>query len=1464
MECKTCASSAPETARYCSQCGSLLPFGASGSDHSQLPFGFRSPPYFAQRILDAAPLAIVALDPSGRIQYINRFLEELSGRRLAEIAGRDWFDTFLPERDRVRIREIFRTAVTQAPTRGNRNPIVTASGEERDIEWNDELLQDEQGRVAGLIAIGQDVTEQVRAERAARESEERFRKLMEHSTKVIALYDADTRILYQSPSVRDVLGYEPEEMIGRLAFEYCHPDDRPAIRERMPEILSTPGAIGKVELRSRCKDGSYRWLELIATNRLHDPTIRAVVGSYRDISAQKAVEEILRLQEQAIALSLRPILFADGDGCLNSANRAFVRSWGYADTSDIVGRRLTEVCGPPAAVGEILDKLRGDGNWIGELTGTRRDGTPFPIECTAVAIRDDNDRLKSLMISCADITERKRTQETLQLSERRFRKLIENSADAIALYDAAGTILYRVPTATAMLGYRSDELIGQSAFDYCHPDDAPLAKGVLLAVLERPDQPVRLELRCRTKSGSYRWVELVATNQLEEPAVRAIVGNYRDITDRKESEEREAVRLAKLRRLSELSMRMAGEPPSVFTHVVQMIGELFGVKMVCLMVVENEDLAFQAIFANGRATVDHQRCALAGTACGLVASTGKLLIFDRVRERFPDSKIFQEHNIVTYCGFPAVDGKGCVAAVVCLLHDHPREFAEEDQELLRLIGQRVATEVERTRIQTARQRAEAELRNSEERFRTLFESAPIPIVLTDLDGRYSAVNPAFESSTGFSADEVIAKTSVDIGLIAAETLEARAASAALRSHGRVDNLEVLTRTRSGQLRNCLFSSRVVSLGEAPQVLSLAIDITERKQAEAELRTTKERYELVIRGLNEGVWDLNLVTNELTPSERLLEMIGFDRGEISPDLNAWLDLVHPEDRSMVAEQIRRHSARREPYSIRFRHRHKSGDYLWLHGRGQAVWNERGEVIQLAGSVADITSQVEAQQALEASEERFRMLFEAAPFAVTVNGMDGRFTAVNPAFEQLSGYAASEVLGRIPLDLGMGTGSVGVELVVDILERSGRLDYVETTTRTKGGRRRNVLFCCRLVTLGGKRQILSSSIDITDRKRAEEALRTSEQRLAEAQRIAHVGNWHWEIQTDEIAWSDEVYRIFGMTPRSITPHYQTEFLNLAHPEDRSAIIAAVRETLETGRPYVIEHRIRRADGTERIVRENGEVVRDEHGHTIGMKGTVQDITERIAAESQLKLLRDEMAHVARLGMLGELAAGIAHELNQPLAAIANYAFAVESRLARQSEAGRRQAPESNRSIIRRISDQAERGGEIIRRLQAMIRNQPSQRSTVSISRLIDEVLALLAGDLRLAQIDVSVDAPESLPSVMVDPVQIQQVLFNLIRNSIESLRQQSENRRLGIRADLEPESMLRIRVRDSGAGVPADMQPRLFTPFATSKPKGLGLGLPISKRIIEFHGGEICCNAAIDSGFEVCFSLPIADGESCSHA
>lgn len=1460
MECSTCTTSAPATAQYCDQCGRLLSSRTENAVGLQSSLEFHNQPLISQRILDAAPLAVVALDLTGRILSINRFLEELSGYRLAEVVGRDWFDTFLPERDRNRIREIFQMALTQAPTRGNRNPIVTRTGEERDLEWNDEVLADDQGRVTGLVAIGQDVTEQVRAERTARESEERFRKLMEHSSKVIALYDADTRILYQSPSVRDVLGYEPEEVIGRLGFEYCHPDDLPAIRERMPEVLSTPGAIGKVELRSRCKDGSYRWLELIATNRLHDPTIRAVVGSYRDISAQKATEESLRLREQAIALSITPILFADGDGRLSSANRAFVQTWGYAGEADIVGRRLTDVCSPAATAAEVVDTLRRNGSWSGELEGVRCDGSQFPIESTAVAICDDAGQLKSLMISFADITERKRSQDGLQFSERRFRKLIENSADAIALYDAAGTILYRVPTATAMLGYQSDELVGQCAFDYCHPDDAPLARESLQAALERPDQPVRLEFRCRTKSGSYRWVELIATNQLDEPAVRAIVGNYRDITERKESDEREAARLAKLRRLSELSMRMAGEPASVFTHVVQMIGELFGVKMVCLMVVENEDLAFQAIFADGQATVDHQRCALAGTACGLVAATGKLQIFDRVQERFPDSTIFREHKIVTYCGFPAVDGQGCVAAVVCLLDDQHREFSEEDQELLRLIGQRVATEVERTRIQAAQLRAETELRDSEERFRTLFESAPIPIVLTDLNGRYSAVNPAFESSTGFTADDVVGKTSVDVGLIAADTGEA---AEILKSQGRIDNLEVLTRTRSGALRSCLYSARVVNLGEDPQVLSLAIDITERKLAEAELRETKERYELVIRGLNEGVWDLNLVTNELSPSDRLLEMIGFDRGEIAPDLNAWLELIHPEDRPMVAEQIRRHSELHEPYRIRFRHRHKSGSYLWLYGRGQAVWNDQGQAIQLAGSLADITSQVEAQQALEASEERFRMLFEAAPFAVTVNGMDGRFTAVNPAFEQLSGYAASEVLGRIPMDLGMGTGSVSIDAVLDMLERSGRLDHVETTTRTKSGRIRNVLFSCRMVTLGGKRQILSSSIDITDRKLAEEALRTSEQRLAEAQRIAHVGNWHWDIQTDEIAWSDEVYRIFGLTPRSITPHYQTEFLEWIHPEDRSMIASSVRESVETGHPYVVEHRIRRADGTERTVRENGEAVVDEFGVTTGLIGTVQDITERVEAESQVKSLRDEMSHVARLGMMGELAAGIAHELNQPLAAITNYAFALESRLTGDLEAGCHPAPERNRAIVRRISSQAERGGEIIRRLQAMIRNQPPQRSAVSMSRLIQEVLALLAADLRLAQIEVSIDMAEQLPPVMVDPVQIQQVLFNLIRNSIDSLSQQSETRCLIIEVEFERQSMLLIRVRDSGRGVPEDMRPRLFTPFATSKPQGLGLGLPISKRIVEFHGGEICWNAEVESGFEICFSLPVADGESCSY-
>lgn len=646
-------------------------------------------------------------------------------------------------------------------------------------------------------------------------------------------------------------------------------------------------------------------------------------------------------------------------------------------------------------------------------------------------------------------------------------------------------------------------------------------------------------------------------------------------------------------------------------------------------------------------------------------------------------------------------------------------------------------------------------------------------------------------------------------------------------------------------------------GVVQAVVTSFHDVTEVRELLEQVRSREARLRTILDSSPLCVKVVDSDFRLLEINRAGLRLLDADPEDFTPGADVFLPLA-PEYHAVFRQSVADAFAG-QPSCIEY-------EVIGLRGTRRAIEQHavplrdplRPDVITAMLAVSfDVTERRTAEAALRESEERFRVLFEAAPFAVTLNAMDGPFAAVNPAFEQFSGYAAAEVLGRVPAELGMGSRSGDGESTLSRLQRIGRLDNVEAVTRRKDGSVRDCLFSSRVINVGGVRQILSAAIDITDRKRAEESLRTSEQRLAEAQRIAHVGNWYWDRQSDVISWSDEVYRIFGFPPGAFAPRYQEEFLQLVHPDDRPAIEDAVRECLRTGSPFSLEHLVCRPDGGERTVRELGEVLVDAMGTPVGMIGTVQDITERTEAEAQLKLLRDELTHVARVGMLGELAAGIAHELNQPLAAITNYAFTLKSRSEQGTWSDLQQWRIEGLPLLERIGEQAVRGGEIIRRLQALIRNTPSVRTAVPVEKLIHEVLALQSGDLRLAQIEVDVKVPAALPQVLVDAIQIQQVLFNLIRNSIESLRNQPANRRIGIVARRESETMLTICVRDSGAGVSAELQSRLFTPFASSKPQGLGLGLPISKRIVESHGGEIQWNSDVESGFEVRFSLPIAD-------
>ena len=418
---------------------------------------------------------------------------------------------------------------------------------------------------------------------------------------------------------------------------------------------------------------------------------------------------------------------------------------------------------------------------------------------------------------------------------------------------------------------------------------------------------------------------------------------------------------------------------------------------------------------------------------------------------------------------------------------------------------------------------------------------------------------------------------------------------------------------------------------------------------------------------------------------------------------------------------------------------------------------------------------------------------------------------------------------------------------------RFYEVQFRIRRKDGQIRWIEHACQPVKgpHGEFSGLRVSNRDITPRKQAEESLRQSKQSLAEAQRIAHLGNWEWNIATNELHWSEEVYRIFGLQPKEFGATYEA-FLAAVHPADRNMVKKAADESLaDPHKPYSIEHRVIRPDGSEGMVHERGEVSFDKSGKPIRMIGTVHDITELKRAEIESYRTRRELWRMERVSHLGELTASLAHELNQPLTAILSNAGAALRFLKAD-----KLDPAELHDILQDIVKDNKRAGEIIRSLRSMIKQEETERETTSINDVLRDIISLFHSEAIIRNIAVEMDLADPSPVVNVERVQIQQVLINLIINAAEAMSQHGpEGKKIVLQTRLIDHRVVQVAVRDFGPGIDEKDLDYIFDPFFTTKRSGLGMGLSISRSIIEAHGGRIWVENNPDKGVTFYFEIPV---------
>jgi PAS domain S-box-containing protein len=369
--------------------------------------------------------------------------------------------------------------------------------------------------------------------------------------------------------------------------------------------------------------------------------------------------------------------------------------------------------------------------------------------------------------------------------------------------------------------------------------------------------------------------------------------------------------------------------------------------------------------------------------------------------------------------------------------------------------------------------------------------------------------------------------------------------------------------------------------------------------------------------------------------------------------------------------------------------------------------------------------------------------------------------------------------------------------------------------------------------------------------EEKLQRSEAYLAEAQRLMHTGSWAWRVAGgDALHLSEEWYRIYGFDPEDGPPALEVR-LQRIHPEDRAKWQGAIDRAIAEKSDYEVEFRILLADGSVKHIHTVGHPVLNASGDLAQFVGSSTNITQRKLAEEALRQARADLAHVSRVTTMGELTASLAHEVNQPIAAAVTNANTCLRWLTRDQP-----DLEEAREAAARIVKDGTRAAEIIKRIRMVFTKDTPEWELVDLNDVIREMIVLLRSEATRHSISIRTELTPDLPAVMGDRVQLQQVMMNLIMNSIDAMNDVAGPRELAIKSQRADNDQLMVSVSDTGVGLPAQQVDQIFNAFFTTKPHGTGMGLRISRSIVEAHGGRLWAADNSPRGASFYFALPTA--------
>jgi len=700
----------------------------------------------------------------------------------------------------------------------------------------------------------------------------------------------------------------------------------------------------------------------------------------------------------------------------------------------------------------------------------------------------------------------------------------------------------------------------------------------------------------------------------------------------------------------------------------------------------------------------------------------------------------------------------------------------------------------------------------------------------------------------------------------------RTAEQAIRSGTRADSEHRLFRP-DGEMRV------VHSLGYLKknadgrtQMFGTTQDITDRKRVEEERQTlssalqqSNARLEEAQRVAHIGHYEFNPLENQVTWSAELCRIWGLSPVNGPIDMAVVFEMVHPEDRECAARAVE--EILRSGTYLKYEHRivRPDGEVRFVQVLGTVKRDASGRAYELFGTCQDITDRKLAEQTLRRSQfylSEGERLAHVGSWASTNLGISWG--------DDLGLYWSDELYRIFGLD--PKNGAPGLEQCLAYVHPQDRAfiaekvkamheehcicDVTHRIVRPDGEMRYIRVVSNPVVEQGAFKGYIGTTIDVTEQELLTQALRREQAYLTDAQSMAHIGSWVFNLITHKLLHSsDENARLYGFDP-SQGPISAERFFDTQHAEDAPHVNAALERAVREGTDfYLDEYRIHHTDGSIRFLRAIGH--RNASGEPGEYVGITMDITERKRAEEErerLRQLETDLAHTNRVNMMGELAAALAHEIKQPIAASITSSNALLRWLAHDPP-----DLERARAAAGRIEQDANRAAEVINSLQSFYkRGAPLKRAIVDLRGVIEEMAALLETEAARYSIAISAEIEEDTPKLRADRVQVQQVIMNLMLNAIEAMKDTGGE--LTIKSRLNSDGWLLVSISDTGVGLPEGGTEEIFDPFHSTKPQGTGMGLTITRSIVESYGGRVW--ATNNQGAGATFHL-ILPGEVEAH-